>query len=200
MQVYLKGVAVAACLACSTWAQADTITIDFEGLTDFETIDTQYQASDVVFNGATALISGALGGSLNELDYPPHSGDTVASQLSGPMVIDFLRPVVRVAGFFTYTGGYLTLSGQDGTGDVASATSTGIGNLASSAGSPNERIELVFASGLSRLVIGDGFVDFTLDDLEVEFADAVVNPMPEPSLTLLAGVALVAAARARRRT
>ena len=199
MQVYLKGAVLALCLAFSAAAQADTITIDFEGLGDYEGITTQYQSSDVVFTGATALVSGALGGTLNEIDFPPHSGDTVAFADLATLEVSFLRPVVRVVGYFTYSGGPVTLTGRVGGTDVASATSTNVANLGAPAA--NERIELADVTGFTSLFIaGAPDLQLTLDDLEITFGDAPANPMPEPSLTLLAGVALVAAARVRRRS
>lgn len=193
MRAVRTGVLLLVCVACSATAHADTVVIDFEGLADQEVLAAQFQSSDVQFSDGMVALSGLVGGLLNEFDYPPASGDAVAINTADAMVIDFLRPVIHVAGRFTYAGGPLTLTGRSGVSDVVSASSGATENLAS-VGVPNDYIALDYAAGLTSLVIGGlPGITFTLDDLEVEFAAG--TPMPEPTTTLLVGVALVAAAR-----
>lgn len=63
-------------------------TIDFEGLPDSTNVTNQY--SGVIFSNAIILTTGI---SLNEFEFPPHSGTNVASDNGGPLSITFASPV-----------------------------------------------------------------------------------------------------------
>jgi hypothetical protein len=163
-------------------AKADTIT--FEGLTDGTTVTNQF--SNLLFLNATIATAGI---SLNEFEFPPHSGSNVVFDSDGSMSISFLVPVTSVSGFFTY-GTQLTVTVFDASNNVLATLTSAFNNneaLSGDVGShPNEFISFSVVSGISRISIsGDpGGGSFTLDDLTFSTA----APVPEPaSLSLLLG-------------
>lgn len=184
------GAVAALGFAAPSTAQTLT-TIDFEGLADGTLLGLQFPG--LQFSNAAVLASGL---SLNEFEFPPRSGDKVASDDQGFMQLVFDVPVSSVAGYFTYSVP-LQLTASDAGGTVvASAVSSFSSNLLISgvAGSaPNERITLSFASGITRLVIaGDpAGGSFVMDDL-------AVSPVPEPAGALLLMAGLVALSGVRR--
>src|SRR5262245_43153844 len=81
--------------APSLWA--NSITINFEGLPEFTPVTTQYPG--VVFSNAIVLTAGS---SLNEFEFPPHSGSNVISDNGGAMSIMLTASATAFSGFFTY--------------------------------------------------------------------------------------------------
>jgi hypothetical protein len=166
-------------LSAPALALADSVVVDFEGLNDGEVLTTQFPGLE--FSNTLALTSGFLGGSLNELENPPHSGVTVVTDDGGPISIRFLSPATTFGGFFTY-GVPLVVTAFDQFGtQLGSASSLFSNNRALSgvAGShPNELIALSFAQGISRIVItGDASGNsFVLDDLSANVTAAVPEP------------------------
>jgi hypothetical protein len=177
---------------------AAAVTLDFEGLADSEAVTTQF--SGVTFGNTIAAISGADGGSLNELDFPPHSGITVVLPDSGPITITFATAVASVSGFFTYASA-LTLTAFDASSAVvATDTSDFDSNFVSSGtGVPNEVLEVAFAGGIFSVTIAnaDGF---TLDDLAFLAAPRAVTPETPTFALLLAAAAtlIVVVSRSHR--
>jgi hypothetical protein len=175
-------------LACGTCMAA---TLDFEGFPDSTVLTNQYAGLD--FSNAIILTAGI---SLNEFEFPPHSGVNVASDNGGPITIDFSTPITSFGGYFTYLEP-LTIDAFDaGDNQVASATSLFFSNLACLAGppcsgdpgsSPNEFIQVSFTPGISSITItGDpGGGSFTLDD--ATYTSTV--PEPTSSLSVLIGAA-----------
>lgn len=166
--------------------------IDFEGLADGALVTTQIAGT--TFSNALALRSGL---SLNEFEFPPHSGVTVVSDDGGAVQIVFDTAVQQVSGFFTYAVP-LTLTAFDAGGlAVATANSLFANNLALSGAagsSANEPITLSFAGSFVRLVVqGDpAGGSFVIDDLDVSL-------VPEAStwMLMLSGL-LVALMRSRQ--
>src|SRR5208283_4167818 len=76
---------------------ANTIVIDFESFTDSEILTNQIPG--VTFTNTVVLTAGI---SLNEIDFPPHSGVNVVSDNNGPVSISFATPVTEFAAYFTY--------------------------------------------------------------------------------------------------
>ena len=72
-------------------------TIDFEDLTDSTSVTTQY--AGLSFANATVITAGI---SLNEFEFPPHSGTNVVFDDGGSLSITFDNPVSYVAGYLTY--------------------------------------------------------------------------------------------------
>ena len=186
------------CAAALASANASAVSIDFETLADGAAVTNQFAGAGLTFSNATALKAGF---SLNELDFPPHSGSVVVSDDGGPMTLLFSSPVTQVSAFFTYAMP-LTLTAWDAL-DVAlddstlSLYSTNAALSGDPGSSPNEFLELVFASGISKLTVtGDaGGGSFVLDDLV--FTPTAV-PIPEPGTAALTAIAL-AGLLARRR-
>ncbi len=173
------------------------LTIDFEGLPDSTPITDQYLGMGVVFSGATVITAGF---SLNESEFPPHSGANAAFDDGQPITITFSYPVNTFSAYFTHSSP-LTLLFFDSLGILGGRVqSPSISNLAVSGepgAIPNEFLTLSSASGFFRVVIdGDpGGSSFTFDDV-------TVNAVPEPASIFLTGVALWAVAglwRARRK-
>ncbi|MEW5744166.1 MAG: PEP-CTERM sorting domain-containing protein [Nitrospirota bacterium] len=189
---------LAVCFAFPLPSGAYTIT--FETLTEGDFVTTQYSGLGVTFSNASVLTAGSL---LNELEFPPHSGDNVVVDEGGSMTLLFSAPVLSVSGYFTYLVP-LTLTAYDSmNNDITTVLSLFSSNMAQSGetGSfPNELLTVSFAGGISRLVIaGDpSGTSFTLDDLT---ATTPVTAVPEPGTLLLvaAGVAGIAAYGIRRR-
>lgn len=176
---------------------AGTVTLDFEGFPDSTALTNQYPG--LTFSNTTVITAGV---SLNEFEFPPHSGTNVVFDDGGAISIDFASPILSFSGFFTYTVP-LTLAAFDATSaQVASTTSTFSNNLALSGdpgSSPNEFLQVSFASGISSLTItGDpAGGSFVLDDATYGTGSSTV---PEPgSLALLLSGSMIVAILKRRR-
>jgi hypothetical protein len=201
MRLLRIGLLVFAVSVCARPAAAVPILLDFESLADMEILDTQFAASGLLFSGATALRSGSLGGSLNELEFPPASGDTVIFDSSAAGIrVDFATGASIVSGRFTYTLP-VTMTAFAGAVMLGSITSQFDGNTASGPNAPNELLQLAFATPISHVILtGDPVFggSFTLDDF---FADTVdVQTVPEPGTAVLValGAALLAGRPSRR--
>lgn len=111
---------------------AHATVINFEGLLDGTDVATQYTGLGVTFANAQAITSGL---SLNEFEFPPHSGVNVVYDTGSGIRLSFASPVTQLGGFFTYAT-RLTLLAFDSQGtQIASASSLFVDNLALS-GSP----------------------------------------------------------------
>lgn len=186
------GLFCAGTLAC---APAAALTIDFETLADGELLTSQF--AGLGFTNAVALQAGF---SLNDFEFPPHSGSVVIADDGGPIGVAFAAPVLQVGAYFTYTSP-VTLTAFDALDQVlGSATSAYVSNLALSGdagSSPNELLQLAFATGIARLTLsGDPLgASFVVDDLS--FTPKAVA-IPEPATALLALAGLVGLLAGRR--
>jgi hypothetical protein len=188
----------------SSPAAAAPILIDFEGLSDLDLVTTEFAALGLVFSGATVLQSGAVGGSLNELDFPPFSGVTAVFDSSADGIrIDFVNGATSVSGRFTY-GLPVTMTAFSGATVVGSATSQFGENTALGPNPANELLSLSFLDPITHVVLStDGFGGgtFVLDDFFADTVDTVAGvPEPGTAALLLLGAALAAGARSRRQT
>jgi hypothetical protein len=185
------------CAAALASANASAVSIDFETLADGSAVTNQFTGAGLTFSNAISLKAGF---SLNELEFPPHSGSVVVSDDGGPMTLLFSSPVTQVSAFFTYAMP-LTLTAWDALDVLLDSTlslySTNAALSGDPGSSPNEFLQLAFASGISKLTVtGDaGGGSFVLDDLS--FTPTAV-PIPEPATAVLMAVAL-AGLLARRR-
>jgi len=181
-------------------ASAATITLDFEGVSDSSAANTLYSGLGITFSGGVVLVSGAFGGSLNELEFPPRSGAGVFLNDSNTTTITFATPITSFQGFFTY-GGPLTLNFYDGGNNLlTSVLSAYSANLALSGdvGSlPNEELTSAILSNAMRLDILVPNADFTLDELSVTTANNTTG-IPEPNSASLIVAAAAAATIWRR--
>jgi hypothetical protein len=163
--------------------------LDFEDQADGTAVDLAYEG--IEFRNAVALSTSL---SLNDAEFPPHSGSIVAADVYGPVEISFVTPIAGFSGFFTYLFP-LTLTAFDSNETViGSASSLFTNNLMMSgdAGSvPNELLSVSSSHGISRLLIVSHPVggSFTLDDVAISPETAT----PEPGSLLTAGTALLGA-------
>ncbi len=159
-------------------AHADTI--NFEGLTDGTSVGSYY--AGLTFTNATVLSAGV---SLNELEFPPHSGQNVVLDDGGPIRINFALPVSAFSAYFTYASPLL-ISAFDGSGTLLGAvTSSFLANYTSSGNPPNELLSLAFGQGIaSVLLAGDpAGGSFVMDDISYSVGGAVPPPPPPPVTT-----------------
>ena len=144
-------------------AQSGSFT--FENLVDGTLLNNQYTGA--TFSNAVVLTAGIT---LDEFEFPPHTGSNVASDSGGPMTIAFAAPVRGVVGFFTYSVA-LTIQAYDSSNAlVASTTSSHSNNEALSGQSGSqagEALKVVYAKGISKIVITGAAqgTSFTVDDL-----------------------------------
>jgi hypothetical protein len=176
---------------------AGTVTLDFEGFPDSTPLTTQYPG--LTFQNATILTAGI---SLNEFEFPQHSGSNVVFDDGGPISISFGSPILSFSGYFTYAEP-LVLAAFDATAaQVGSAVSVFSSNLALSGdfgSSPNEFLSVTFAAGISSVTItGDpAGGSFVMDDATYTTSSSSV---PDPSsFSLLLSGSLVVVTLARRK-
>lgn len=192
-------------LGSATHSQA--VLIDFESVADNTglgvTVTNQFSVQGVTFASAVALTAQL---SLNEIDFPPHSGSTVVSNTnSGIMRLDFAAPLLDIGGFFTYslgTSNKLLLQAYDIDGNLlGTRSSTFSDNTADIFGepgsSPNEFLQLAHIGAIHRLDINGQGGDFTLDDLQFTPGIGATPSVPEPAIWffLFLGLAAVIARR-----
>ncbi len=168
----LGGCLLLALLVISPIAQAQT-TIGFEGLTDGTVVSTQYSGLGVTFSGGPQVETSGV--SLNQFDFPPHSGSNVLANIdvnsgasTGPISGTFSSTMESIGGYFTYVDP-VTLEVFDSKGNlVDSATSLTSANYTSAPGTPNEFISISLPTGFSSFeIIGNPNPNggtFTLDD------------------------------------
>lgn len=182
--------AIGAAIGAAICADLKADVVAFDNLSDGDLVTTQYLG--LTFTNTVVLTAGI---SLNEFEFPPHSGTNVASDLGGPIQIDFSVPVGDFSGYFTYLVP-LTLTAFDSfntpIGSVMSAFGSNLALSGDPGSSPNELLDLSSANGISRVTIaGDpGGGSFTMDD----FSFDALNPSPvaEPAGPLLIFTLLVA--------
>ena|ERR1035437_4714231 len=186
-------------LASTPLLQASTVVIDFETfpdstpIADSTSITTQFPG--LTFSNTTVLTAGI---SLNEFEFPPHSGSNAAFDDGGPISIAFDTPILDFSGFFTYSEPMTLAAFDSSSAQVASATSAFSSNLALSGdvgSSPNEFLSISFPNGISSVTItGDpAGGSFTMDDA------TYTSAVPETSSIslLLTGTAGLLAFRKR---
>jgi hypothetical protein len=191
------GIVLSAILVlCPTVGWASTI-VDFETLNDGDAATNLLPG--LTFSDATVLVAGV---SLNEVDFPPHSGTKVVVDDGGAMSIVFSAPQLTVGGYFNYATG-LTFqafdTGHTLLGSQASAFGSNLGTSGDPGSSPNEFLQLTSLSGIGSITVtGDpGGGSFTLDDLTLTPLDNGTTPVPEPA-TIVLTLAGAAALRRRR--
>ena len=187
----LRFAILAALLLCRPLpASAAIISIDFDALSDGDDLSTLLGLG-VAFSNAVVATEGI---SLNEFDFPAHSGTNVIID-TGLMRLDFSTSISSFSGYFTYTSP-LTIQFFGASGLLGSTTSLFSENYVSSGGSPNELLSGAFEN-ISYLTIAGAFAgSFTLDDVTFDTVDT--SSVPEPSTFALIGIGVVALAGYRR--
>ena len=167
---------------------------DSTPISDSTSITTQFPG--LIFTNTTVISAGI---SLNEFEFPPHSGTNVAFDDAGPISIAFASPISSFSGYFTYVEP-LTLAGFDSSNDqVATATSLFSSNDAlfgDSGSSPNEFLQVSFVTGISSVTItGDpGGNSFVVDDISY----TALAPEPSYLALILAGLATIVTIRRKK--
>jgi murein DD-endopeptidase MepM/ murein hydrolase activator NlpD len=190
-----KAIVVAGLLLIARSTTAAPVTIDFDTLSDSDIISTQYPG--VTFSHTIALTAGI---SLNEFEFPPLSGATVASDLDGPIRVDFAQPVSDVSGHFTYAAP-LTARAFNASnvllGSVSSLFSMNEGLSGDIGSTPNELLELAFDNIAYVIFSGDPLGgSFTLDNLS--YTPGTVATVPEPGTITFLLLGLLGLTRSRR--
>lgn len=165
------------------------VTIDFEGMPDMVLVTNQYAPQGVNFQEGIILTAFS---SLNEVDFPPHSGSQVLGDDQGPIVADFITPVSYSGAYFTYSE-TLNLYAYDSSDNLITTASS----LAYDNYGENEFISLSSVTPISRLVIAGNSLggSFIMDDFQFE---PTVIPAPGALLLGSIGMAMVGYARRRR--
>jgi hypothetical protein len=173
-------------------SHAEIIVEDFESFFDSDVLTTQIVG--LAFSN-TVVLTAAI--SLNEIEFPPHSGVNVAFDNGGAITVDFAIPVSSVGAFFTYVAPLSLTAYDSGLDPVGSETSSFSSNSVSSGHPPNEFVAVSAAAGIARIIIlGDpSGSSFVMDDLTFETVSAV----PEPGTLALAAVALAIGGIGQRR-
>jgi hypothetical protein len=174
-------------------AQATVTT--FEGLVDAQSLTNEIPG--LTFTNAAVATAGV---SLNEVEFPPHSGSNVIFDNGGPISVVFAAPQTSVGAYFTYTIP-LTVSAYDSSNLLlGSVTSAFTDNLAiSSLNPPNEFLSLTFANISKVIFTGfSGGGSFVLDDLTYSAATQAAVPEPAAISLLGAGVLLLTLFARRR--
>lgn len=188
-----SGIAFLIGILSSLPARATALT-NFEQFTDSEILTTQIPG--LTFTNTIILTAGI---SLDEFEFPPHSGSNVASDNGGLITIEFSSPVFLFNGYFTYAEP-LTLDGFGSSNNLlASANSKFSSNLALSGdpgSSPNEFLQISSSAGLTEITItGDpNGGSFVMDDISF-------GSVPEPAsyALLLLGTAVLVALHLRNK-
>jgi hypothetical protein len=171
-------------------APADVSVIDFEGFADSTSLTNQIPG--LTFSNAIILTAGV---SLDEFEFPPHSGTNVVSDNGGPITIDFANPIVSFGGYFTYLEPLSVAAFNNTNSQVDLANSLFSNNLAlsgDSGSSPNEFIQVSSAGGIDSVVItGDpNGGSFTMDDVTLTTSLSVT---PEPgSYAIVVAIGILA--------
>jgi hypothetical protein len=163
--------------------------IDFEDLMEGDVLSSQYSGYGVTFYNGTILMAGSM---LNEIDFPPHSGNNAVVNLENPVWIHFdSLPTASVGAWFTWVNPF-QLTAYNSTLALLETVSV---TEPSHFGTP------VFV-GLSRAtsdirwlaIVGDTPESFVMDDVTLG------SPVPEPSPIVLicAPIAIIALARMSR--
>jgi hypothetical protein len=163
-------------------------TVDFEQFKDGAQLTNQISGLQIT-NATVATV----GISLNEFEFPPHSGVNAAFDDGGPITILFATPLLEFDGYFTYTTALSLDAFGVGQQIVASEVSKFSSNLALSGdpgSSPNEFFQLTSTSGISRVTItGDpAGGSFAVDDLSFQTRQAPAIPEPKASSLVVAGL------------
>lgn len=170
-------------------------TIDFESFTNGQVLTNQI--SGLTFQYATILSAGQ---SLNEIDYPPHSGSNVVVNTNSLLSIDFATPVTSIQAYLTYNQALFMMIFDANNVAVGQDSSNFAANYATlGQGSPNELFSLSYASGFNRVVFSalpSASGSFVIDDLSF----TSLNRVPEPTSLALVLIGLLAAGRQLRKS
>lgn len=170
-------------------------TINFDDQPDLTPVTNQYLG--VTFANATVLTAGI---SLNEIDFPPHSGDNVAFDDGGPITITLGQPTGQI-GFYTTYVTQLTVQAFDDGNNLLATLYTLFTNNTTSQGdqnsNPNEHLQIIAPNIKTITIQGDpNGASYTIDDV------SFTTPVPEAgslSMLLVGALSLSCIGRFRSR-
>jgi hypothetical protein len=162
---------------------------NFEGFADNTALTTQL--TGLTFTGSSVYTSGI---SLNNAQYPPRSGvDVVTNTTGSTITITFATPIPSVSGYYTYSGGTLTVQAFSATSTLLATSTSAFANNTALGGalgsSPNELITVSSPGIASITITGTGVNSFTLDDLTYGAATTV----PTVSVSAMGGLVFLLA-------
>jgi hypothetical protein len=175
-------------------SNAALVTIDFDGMSDGLSASGLYTSNGVTISSGSIAVSGLFGGSLNEMEFPPRSGEGVFLNDSDTTIFTFSTPIQLFDAYLTYNSAVAIHFYESSNNLLTSIfsgfqTNTGLSGEVGSA--PNERFFTAGLANASRLEIVVSGADFTLDDLSFEFvANHGGMEVPEPGSQTLAWAAL----------
>lgn len=184
--------------AGSSLAHGATITLNFEGLIDGTQIASTYAVQGATFTNAAAITAGI---SLNEAEFPAHSGVSVATDTGGPITIAFANPIYSFSAYFTYASALQVSAVDSSNNQIAILMSAVEQNFTSSGNSPNEFIQLSYSQGFSFVTIaGDpAGGSFVMDDVTFQTSLPVNGNAPEPAAVFLVMTGLLVVGAVSRR-
>jgi hypothetical protein len=156
---------VSSLLAAASPTDTATNFLTFEGFSDRTILTGQY--AGMTFNNTMILIKGI---SLDEVEFPPHSGYSVAADIGGPINITFSSPVLTFNGYFTYSVP-LTVQALDSSNNVLASATSRFSNNEFRSGVPGsisgERLALNTVVNIAQVIITGANVgtSFTMDDV-----------------------------------
>jgi hypothetical protein len=165
-------------------SQCAATTLTFDDLPNEALLTNQLPG--ILVEGAAVLQARI---SLNELEFPPLSGDRVLAQTEGPVVFQFQAPIKSFRAHFTYLSP-ITVSAYNKDGSLLSrVTSRHWTNSALSGGPgslPNEQLDISSDTGIHRIELNTplGKYSFALDNLTYQ---ALHDVSPQPEIVLPAG-------------
>jgi hypothetical protein len=180
-------VVIVLCVVCNSPAWG--ISVDFESFPDSTALTAQI--AGLTLTNATVITAGI---SLNESEFPPHSGTNVIFDAGGPITIHFTSLVSAVGAYFTHALP-LTFTAFNATltpvATLASAFSSNMALSGDLGSSPNEFLGVTFAAGIAQVTIRGDLAgnSFTLDDLTFT---STATSVPEPATLPLLGSGLAA--------
>ena len=138
---------------------------DFETFHDGDSLSSQI--SNLTFTNASILTKAF---SLNDLDFPPHSGQNSVTDSTGPITIQFTNPVGSFSAYFTHRSALNITAFSSAGAQIATATSLKSNNtlVSGDAGaSPNELLQVTAGAGIAKVVITGGVSGgtFVMDDI-----------------------------------
>lgn len=140
--------------------------LDFEGQADSTILTNQYPG--LTFQNTIILSAGI---SLNEFEFPPHSGSNVASDNGGPVTIAFSGSATTFSGYFIYTQP-ITIQAFDSSNNLLGSVSSNPACISNEALSgtlgcpPNEPLAIGNLGPFASVTItgNPSGESFTLDD------------------------------------
>lgn len=184
MRISIRWIAV----MCTTVMCRSSIAtvVDFEDLGDQMSVGSYYATEGLYFENAIALTAGF---SLDEIDYPPHSGDIVVGENNAAIDIVFDKIVNSISAYFTYGDG-LIITAYDALGNQIDSSYILTGNNLGS----SSLVALSFNEVHRLGIAGNTPNTFIMDDLSF-------TPVSDAggTFSILAGVCMVLLTMLRKR-